>query len=253
MNHKTIIIPDLHGISLWKDILNQENTWDKIIFLGDYLDSFNIPGMQQLENLMDIIEFKKANHDKVVLLYGNHELHYVKGMNEQYSGYQSGMAYQFQFVLDDYKHLFQIAYRQDEYLFSHAGISDEWLTHSVGGYWHVDNVVNKVNELYLYQPYHFHIQPGQSYCGDETYQGPLWIRPKSLMKANKQSDIKKKYIQIVGHTHLGQIDFRGKSTGGRYYFVDCLGEYGGEYLTINNGHLKLNVIKKHKPKHPAYE
>ena len=250
---KTIIISDIHGISLWKDILNEQDNWNKVIFLGDYLDSFNIPGMKQLENLMDIIEFKKTNHDKVILLWGNHEHHYRKEcQHEIYSGYQTGIDNQFTFVLDDYKHLFQIAYQQDNYLFSHAGISDEWCNHSFG-YWHVDNIVNRVNELYQYQPYHFHLQPGQSHCGQETYQGPLWIRPSSLMKANKQSDIKKKYIQIVGHTHFGQIDFKGKSTGGKYYFVDCLGEYGGEYLTINNGHLKLNVIKKHKPKYPTYE
>lgn len=240
---KIIIISDLHGLQIWKDILNQEGSWNKVIFLGDYLDSFNIPGMKQLENLMDIIEFKKANHDKVELLWGNHEHHYQKfSQHEIYSGYQVGMVSQFQFVLDDYKHLFKIAHQEGEYLFSHAGISDEWTTSSISGYWNEDDVVRRVNELYYYQPYHFNILPGNSHSGQETYQGPLWIRPRSLMLANKTSALKKKYIQIVGHTHQG-IDFKGKSTGGRYYFTDCLTEFGGEYLTINNGHLKLNKIK----------
>ena len=38
---KTIAIGDIHGLSIWKDIINKENP-DKVIFIGDYFDSFDI-------------------------------------------------------------------------------------------------------------------------------------------------------------------------------------------------------------------
>jgi len=40
---KTIILGDTHGRDLWKQIVEIENDADRIIFLGDYFDSFDIP------------------------------------------------------------------------------------------------------------------------------------------------------------------------------------------------------------------
>ncbi len=36
---KTIVIGDIHGRTSWKDIIEKEQTWDKVIFIGDYFDS----------------------------------------------------------------------------------------------------------------------------------------------------------------------------------------------------------------------
>jgi hypothetical protein len=38
---------------------------------------------------------------------------------------------------------------------------------------------------------------------------------------------------------------KGASTGGRYYFVDSF-DSSNEYLTINNGHIKINKYGKAK-------
>ena len=38
---KTIIIGDIHGRDIWKNIVAQEQA-DRVIFIGDYFDSFNI-------------------------------------------------------------------------------------------------------------------------------------------------------------------------------------------------------------------
>lgn len=54
---KTVVIGDIHGRSIWKLIVNIENP-DRIIFIGDYFDSFNIKGEEQLNNFLDIIEYK---------------------------------------------------------------------------------------------------------------------------------------------------------------------------------------------------
>ena len=52
---KTVVIGDVHGRSLWKLIVNQEQDADRIIFIGDYFDSFDIKGEEQLNNFLDII------------------------------------------------------------------------------------------------------------------------------------------------------------------------------------------------------
>jgi pimeloyl-CoA synthetase len=40
---------------------------------------------------------------------------------------------------------------------------------------------------------------------------------------------------------MKHIDFEGKSSGGRYYFVDTLDD-SQEYLTIVDGQIKLNNL-----------
>ena len=51
---KTIVIGDIHGRDVWKKIVEHENA-DKVIFIGDYFDSFDIPSSDQINNFLDII------------------------------------------------------------------------------------------------------------------------------------------------------------------------------------------------------
>ena len=64
------------------------------------------------------------------------------------------------------------------------------------------------------------------YGGDE-FQSPLWIRPLQLQRANIKTFLKKEYIQIVGHTTQNKLDLSGKTTGGKYIYIDTMpcGEY----------------------------
>ena len=70
---KILIVPDTHGRDFWK-VPNIEE-YDKIIFLGDYLDHYPDESTHEhdIENFKDIIEFKKKYPDKVILLLGNHK------------------------------------------------------------------------------------------------------------------------------------------------------------------------------------
>ena len=58
-----------------------------------------------------------------------------------------------------------------------------------------------------------------------------------LQLSNKNTDLKKQYIQIVGHTQQDTIDIKGKSTGGRYYYIDTLPS--GEYLIDEDGEFSV--------------
>ena len=62
----------------------------------------------------------------------------------------------------------------------------------------------------------------------------------SLMSGNKETFLKKDYIQIVGHTQVRKIDIEGKATGGRYYFIDAIDI--GQYLIYDDGEFKLGKI-----------
>lgn len=70
---KILVLGDIHGRTIWKDIIEKENP-DKVIFLGDYVSTHdNISSTQQLNNLEDILAYKEDNLDKVILLRGNHK------------------------------------------------------------------------------------------------------------------------------------------------------------------------------------
>ena len=52
---KILILGDIHGRTIWKDIIEKESP-DKVIFLGDYVSTHdNISADQQLSNLNNIL------------------------------------------------------------------------------------------------------------------------------------------------------------------------------------------------------
>ena len=245
---KTIVLGDIHGRSNWKLALHQENQFDRVIFVGDYFDSFDISGVEQIHNFKEIINYKKTNPQiEVVLLLGNHDMPYYPGYNDTtISGYQHRIAPSIMQVVDENKEHLQMAYGFGEYLFTHAGVSPEFMDQAFGSDgWTKDSVVSNLNDLLKYRPSAFEFN-GMDSSGDNTYQTPVWIRPRSLMNVNKKHEkgLKKDYIQIVGHTHMKKLDLMGsdKFTGGRYYFIDTM-ESTGEYLIIEDNTLKVNSTK----------
>ena len=259
---KTIIIGDVHGRDQWKQIVAQEKDADTVIFLGDYFDSFDISAVEQMHNFKEIVEFKETSFTnagtddqhktRVIMLIGNHDYHYFPEINDSStSGYQTRMAMVIKQLIGEKREHLQVAHRIGEFVFTHAGISSQWLDDTVTD-WTEQNMVDKINELFKYTPLSLDSRSfkmfsatewsGASGYGNETYQGPMWIRPKALMSANKDT-LRKKIIQVVGHTYQNEIDKEGKATGGRYYFVDVQ-ETSQEYMIITDGQISFNKIKK---------
>lgn len=263
---KTVIIADIHGRPLWKQIVQQENDADRFIFLGDYFDSFDIPGIKQIDNFLDIMEFKDHSGKEVITLIGNHDIHYFPHSEDSAtSGYQAVMAPSIRYAIEHHKGDMLMAYKMGEFVFSHAGISSEWMDDKFVK-WDHTTMVDQINDLLHYQPlsleyrsfkYYNYGEPNERATlsrgyGDETYQGPLWIRPKALMQANKDTQngkytnketLKNFVIQVVGHTYQNEIDKQGKSTGGRYYFVDVQ-ETSEEYMIITDNIISFNTTKQ---------
>jgi UDP-2,3-diacylglucosamine pyrophosphatase LpxH len=253
---KTVIIGDIHGHDSWKRIIAQEHDADRFIFVGDYFDSFTITGVVQIHNFKEIVEFKTTTDKEVIMLIGNHDYHYFPEIGDSNtSGYQSTLAPSIKQVVGENKPHLQLAYQFDDILVTHAGVSSEWLDDTIT-MWDVPNLAMYLNDLFTYQPTkvayrsfkYYDYENNQAQLaggfGAETFQGPIWIRPQALMKANHDT-LRKQIIQVVGHTTRNQIDIEGKSTGGRYYFIDTLPR---EYLIVTDGIVSLGILNNEKTK-----
>jgi predicted phosphodiesterase len=247
---KTVVIGDIHGRSVWKLIVEIEKP-DRVIFIGDYFDSFDIKGVDQLSNFQDIIAFKESNQCEVIMLIGNHDYHYFPEIGDTgTSGYQHIFAPSIQYVVDQSRNHLKMAYQMNNMLFTHAGVSSVFMDQVFGkDGWKIENLAIDLNEMFKYKPKTFEFGTyalinKMSYLdpyGDSEDQSSIWIRPKSLMRANRDT-LRKEIIQIFGHTQIDQIDTKGGATGGRYYNIDCLGT-SGEYMIINDNEISFNTWK----------
>jgi hypothetical protein len=116
------------------------------------------------------------------------------------------------------------------------------------GGWKIENIATDLNNLFKYKPLTFgfgmavdatkvfYVDP----YGDNKEQSPIWIRPRSLMAANRNT-LRKEVIQVVGHTGVTTMTGQEKMSGGRYFLTDCL-ETSGEYLIIEDGKTSIGKM-----------
>lgn len=256
INKKLVFIGDIHGRSVWKNILSAESNADIFVFLGDYFDSKeSIKGSQQLTNFLEIIalknELEAAGKAQVILLFGNHDYHYMPWhTREPYSGYQKSMAPKIRKALVGNLHHLQMAFAMDQILVSHAGISSIWLSRNVGmegdaSGWHKEDpqqIAAVVNDLFASNPKKFDMQGFES-SGDEPQQTPIWIRPKSLVESNKNV-LEPYMVQVFGHTRIqnlaSTVNRISQEWNFRYFPVDGL--HLGVYWVYENGSFELKQL-----------
>lgn len=227
---KIVAIGDTHGRDLWEKVVEKElESSDKIVFEGDYFDSYNIPIHQQIINFHEILELKKQNPDKVELLFGNHDYHYMSGISEEYSGYKHATRIHMHMKLMELVHngTLKMAYSHNNVLFTHAGVSSVWAERN--GVNEDEYIADSINQLFIQQPSRFGFTPGRNFSniGDDITQTPIWIRPRSLYNAGIEG-----WIQVVGHTTQedGVTDYQKE---GRIWLIDTIKE-SGEYLIYDD-------------------
>lgn len=139
-NVKYLIIPDVHGRTFWREIVDTTlNDWRdiKVVFLGDYLDPYQYEGITPDDAIPvfdEIIGLKKSNPDRITLLLGNHDLHYV--MNDR-RGCRMDMRNK-QRIVDMFRRnfdLFDMCLFDEvggkNFIFSHAGFTRAWVNHRI--------------------------------------------------------------------------------------------------------------------------
>lgn len=237
-----VCLGDLHGRTIWKQIVANHPKADRYVFIGDYVDSFDINGKQQKDNLRELIKFKRDNPDRVVLLIGNHDHHYWPGVvGEAYSGYQSHNADEFKAIYTEAQDLFQIAYTQMGIFFTHAGVTESFLTRlKIKAYgFTMHEQVKRLNDRYNKDPNVFNFYPLDfSGNGSDIGQTCIWVRPRQL---NVDGVV---VPQVVGHTRQQGVVHKQTFIGGHpYYFIDTLEDSGNpEYLLIEDGNIQIKKV-----------
>jgi len=217
---KILSIGDTHGRNYWKKII--QNDEDLIIFLGDYCDAYEVDDSYIVINLLDIIDYKKNNMDKVILLLGNHDCQYLFSYGTHgCSGFRSGMYEILHQILNDNKHLFQIAYQKDNYIWTHAGISESWYQDflQVASIHLEGNLAQKINDTFNSSKEHVISQVGYTRGGLRgDFGGPLWADASETQMSPLSG-----FHQIVGHTPQRKINtFKSDLNGWSYTYCDVL-------------------------------
>lgn len=203
----TVIIGDIHGSTFWKTAV-AENPDCRYVFLGDYLDGKeDIDLTPELDNLIEIITFKKQHPEHVILLLGNHDLIYFDYELQEKAS----------MVFRENAELFQNAYQIDDIIFTHAGITHKWFVKDFQGDL-TKNIAEQLNNPTERQYHamrkvdHKKVSSGIFMAGVAELYYPL-----------------QGYIQIVGHNQVPDIKDISMN-GGRVIFCDCL--WNGHYLRI---------------------
>ncbi|WP_193391208.1 metallophosphoesterase, partial [Candidatus Symbiothrix dinenymphae] len=121
MEKQTIIIGDVHGLTYWKEVV-KDNPNCRYVFLGDYLDPYQpISCKALISNLKKIIQLKKKHPDDVVLLLGNHDLHYFTSDMDPSVRFDFEIAEEASELFLENIDLFQYAHQEANTVFTHAG------------------------------------------------------------------------------------------------------------------------------------
>lgn len=217
MDKKLFIVPDVHGRNFWKQVKGciKSNPSCTIVFLGDYLDPYIQDGVDfptALENFEEIIAFKKENPDNVILLIGNHDIHYIEG-DYGCSRYNRTFAPKARQLFEENADLFQLAYlfrdgSGRKVLCTHAGVSEDWVlrNYTKEQFETPVKAVEFLNSKYLDRDRYLIestplIELGIYRGGWFRDGGPLWC---DFREINPVSWWKPDTVQVYGHTQLAK-------------------------------------------------
>lgn len=199
---KILIVPDVHGRSFWHKAEELIDSVDKVVFLGDYLDPYGNEGITfdtALEEFDKILEFKDKYGDKVVMLIGNHDCHYISTSFMDCSRLNYLKRHDIHELYMKHIDKFQLVWEYGKWLFSHAGVYELWLE------WYaltLDNLKNFKD----FKENNFPSLECLSY-----YRGG-WQRVGSCVWADIRESLPYKllegYHHVVGHTQLNSGPYK---------------------------------------------
>ena len=198
---KILIVPDVHGRKFWHKAKELINEVDKVVFLGDYLDPYSdeeITFEDALMEFKDILSFKENYSDKVILLVGNHDMHYIRIDFMNCSRLNTVRRQEIHDLYTSNIDKFNLIYEKDNYLFSHAGVYLEWMEkHKI-----------TLEELLNFKEF---IKEKWLILEDLSYYRGGWGSVGSCVWADIRESLENKLFsdkaQIVGHTQLSNIPY----------------------------------------------
>ena len=244
-----LFVGDIHNHTQMLDDVEQldkQYNFDKIVFLGDYIDDWNTTNLQSIETLYRVIKLKLSNTDKYVLLLGNHELSYL---GKPCSGHKDYLSEIVELILKNYIRLFNLHYtiqlQNNEFVCTHAGITNKYILNYLNGNgnWKLgmerleSNILDNIDILSLCS----YFRGGKDDCSSF-----LWTDYREHEYYN--SDTKPLIPnQIIGHTPVKTIQDI-KTNDYHYIFIDTHSTYrdgssygDNSYLMWNNNKFKSIV------------
>ena len=205
-----IIIPDIHGRSFWLKPARDFGGKEHFVFLGDYLDPYSYEGItpeQAFDMFQAVLDFKESYPDKVTLLLGNHDLHYIDYHLEggRYD-YLNGMFIR-ELILD-HADWFQMAFETEaggkKFLMTHAGVLHGWLQANRDALGIADSgeIVPKLNAMWA-DEWHRRVllrtlaDIPYSRWGHSQYGSPIW---NDVDDIDDNLEEVAGYYQIFGHS-----------------------------------------------------
>jgi hypothetical protein len=222
-----IVLGDIHGSTYWKEIVNG-NPGCRYIFLGDYLDPYRYVSPEKLmDNLEEIIRLKKARKDDVILLLGNHDLHYIHLDIEPCTRFDYEIEDAAHALFTENMHLFMNAFQEGKRIFTHAGISEKWFFDDFYGNANEnanENIADQLNNPHPDQIPALY-RCGAMRGGDHAATGGIF-----WADINELGEPLPGYIQFAGHNRVDEI-CEYSNNGGKITFCDCL--YSKKYLKLD--------------------
>ena len=192
--NKVVVIGDVHGNPNWKLIVDNNPDANLFVFVGDYVSTHeDYTENQQLDNLIEILEFKENNPERVILLRGNHDLQHLGYYWAECSGFFPGVQKEMMKpeLKDRYLRDTHWVIVLDDICISHAGVTQRWLMDA--GLENIEDINTlEPSELFGFRPCKM-----SDYYGISQTQGPTWIRPGTLVDYAVPG-----YRYIVGHTTM---------------------------------------------------
>lgn len=230
---KILIVPDVHGRDFWRDpCLKHYDEFDKIIFLGDYLDHY--PGEStdgyDIQTLEDILEFK-THCDKVVLLIGNHDCPYIwpdtygRALGNYWCRHDNVHHELIHKLFMDNLNLFTLAwdypYKDTKLLLTHAGVNQ--------GFKNICGLdAEQINTFFLKEKTNdIPNIVGLASCsyyrgGPDMWGSPVWADVREF--ADEVTEV----YQLFGHTYYDLVEgeyFKMLDTGKNCWIFDTEGEF----------------------------
>jgi Calcineurin-like phosphoesterase. len=215
---KIAVVGDLHGRF---EVVEELLEWDHdIVFIGDYLDSFDRAAVEQLRTLDLVLEAVKSGKAKALL--GNHEMAY---MDRKMACSGNTIEVQLGLLERDMSILLTHLWIGEDILLSHAGVSQALLD-------------DRKQTLTEYLDFGEFNQIGRSRRGPDFVGGLYWC---DWWKEFKPID---NIRQVVGHsayrpTHADSgIVIMSDSYGSENYNIDCLDRVN-QVLVIDDGVISI--------------
>lgn len=211
---KVLVIPDVH-LKPWifdeaAKILDK-GLAKKAVFLGDLVDDWEQEYNIELYNktLNRAIKFART-YPKTLWCYGNHDLSYICGM--QQNGYSYTAQYACKVKLRElYTAICRVSMHNppmgivqkiDNIWFSHAGVTQKYADRLVGFNKESDGTAWAEDEDFV-----FNLTNDDNIHSLWLDDSPIWVRPEDTWERGPEWYKSNKIMQIVGHTPMKKITF----------------------------------------------